>query len=149
MDPNSCYTFDIILLFCYTFLHLFSFKTPFVLRLNNKIYKYYTKYLKYHIILYMSSYKGFRTGSNSYGQFWFGGSSFPGFLYKKMLGLEVVEVHNLLLEELLYVTNLLNYGINIRLVQESVLLISLHDVLKWFTQHRVIIISSAVVFLHN
>lgn len=33
----------------------------------------------------MSSYKGFRTGSNSYGQFWFGGSTFPGFLYKKML----------------------------------------------------------------
>jgi hypothetical protein len=28
----------------------------------------------------------FRTGSNSYGQFWFGGSSFPGFLYKKNLG---------------------------------------------------------------
>jgi uncharacterized repeat protein (TIGR02543 family) len=34
----------------------------------------------------MSNYKGFRTGSNSYGQFWFGGSTFPGFLYKKNLG---------------------------------------------------------------
>ena len=34
----------------------------------------------------MSSYKGFRTGSNSYGQFWFGGNSFPGFLYKKNMG---------------------------------------------------------------
>ena len=34
----------------------------------------------------MTSYKGFRTGSNSYGQFWFGGSSFPGFLYKKNVG---------------------------------------------------------------
>ena len=34
----------------------------------------------------MSSRKGFRTTSNSYGQFWFGGSSFPGFLYKKNLG---------------------------------------------------------------
>ena len=34
----------------------------------------------------MSSYKGFRTGSNSYGQFWFGGSTFPGFLYKKNVG---------------------------------------------------------------
>lgn len=28
----------------------------------------------------------FRTSSNSYGQFWFGGSTFPGFLYKKNLG---------------------------------------------------------------
>ena len=28
----------------------------------------------------------FGIGSNSYGQFWFGGSSFPGFLYKKNLG---------------------------------------------------------------
>lgn len=34
----------------------------------------------------MSSRKGFRTGSNSYGQFWFGGSSFPGFFYKRNLG---------------------------------------------------------------
>lgn len=34
----------------------------------------------------MSSRKGFRTGSNSYGQFWFGGSTFPGFLYKKNVG---------------------------------------------------------------
>ena len=34
----------------------------------------------------MSSRKGFRTGSNSYGQFWFGGNSFPGFLYKKNIG---------------------------------------------------------------
>jgi uncharacterized repeat protein (TIGR02543 family) len=34
----------------------------------------------------MSSYNGFRTGSNSYGQFWFGGNSFPGFLYKKNVG---------------------------------------------------------------
>ena len=34
----------------------------------------------------MSSRKGFRTASNSYGQFWFGGNSFPGFLYKKNIG---------------------------------------------------------------
>lgn len=34
----------------------------------------------------MSSRTGFRTGSNSYGQFWFGGNSFPGFLYKKNVG---------------------------------------------------------------
>ena len=34
----------------------------------------------------MSSRKGFRTTSNSYGQVWFGGSSFPGFLYKRNLG---------------------------------------------------------------
>lgn len=34
----------------------------------------------------MSSRRGFRTGSNSYGQFWFGGNSFPGFLYKKNVG---------------------------------------------------------------
>lgn len=34
----------------------------------------------------MSSRKGFRTGSNSYGQFWFGGNTFPGFLFKKNLG---------------------------------------------------------------
>jgi len=34
----------------------------------------------------MSNYKGFRTGSNSYGQFWFGGSTFPGFLFKKNVG---------------------------------------------------------------
>ena len=27
-----------------------------------------------------------RTGSGSYGQFWFGGNSFPGFLYKKNMG---------------------------------------------------------------
>jgi hypothetical protein len=34
----------------------------------------------------MSSRKGFRTGSNSYGQFWFGGNTFPGFLFKKNVG---------------------------------------------------------------
>jgi len=35
----------------------------------------------------MSSYNtSFRTGSNSYGQFWFGGNTFPGFLYKKNVG---------------------------------------------------------------
>jgi hypothetical protein len=34
----------------------------------------------------MSNNRGLRTFSNSYGQFWFGGSSFPGFLYKKNLG---------------------------------------------------------------
>lgn len=34
----------------------------------------------------MSIHRGFRTGSNSYGQFWFGGNSFPGFLYKKNVG---------------------------------------------------------------
>lgn len=34
----------------------------------------------------MSNSRGFRTGSNSYGQFWFGGNSFPGFLYKKNVG---------------------------------------------------------------
>jgi hypothetical protein len=28
----------------------------------------------------------FGNGSNSYGQFWFGGNSFPGFLYKKNVG---------------------------------------------------------------
>lgn len=27
-----------------------------------------------------------RLSSNSYGQFWFGGNTFPGFLYKKNLG---------------------------------------------------------------
>lgn len=27
-----------------------------------------------------------RISSNSYGQFWFGGNSFPGFLYKKNVG---------------------------------------------------------------
>ena len=34
----------------------------------------------------MSSRKGFRTGSNSYGQFWFDGNTFPGFLFKKNVG---------------------------------------------------------------
>ena len=34
----------------------------------------------------MSNHKGYRTSSNSYGQFYFGGNSFPGFLYKKNLG---------------------------------------------------------------
>jgi hypothetical protein len=34
----------------------------------------------------MSYFKGFGNGSNSYGQFWFGGNSFPGFLYKKNVG---------------------------------------------------------------
>lgn len=34
-----------------------------------------------------SRFKGFGSGSNSNGQFWFGGSSkFPGFLYKKNVG---------------------------------------------------------------
>ena len=28
----------------------------------------------------------FGSGSNSYGQFWFGGATFPGFLYKKNVG---------------------------------------------------------------
>jgi len=28
----------------------------------------------------------FGTGSNSYGQFWFGGNTFPGFLFKKNMG---------------------------------------------------------------
>ena len=28
---------------------------------------------------------GFRTGSNSYGQFWYGGNKFPGFYFKKNL----------------------------------------------------------------
>ncbi len=31
-------------------------------------------------------FKGFGNGSNSNGQFWFGGNSFPGFLYKKNVG---------------------------------------------------------------
>ena len=34
----------------------------------------------------MSSQKGNRSFSSSYGQYWFGGNSFPGFLYKKNLG---------------------------------------------------------------
>jgi len=35
----------------------------------------------------MFSGKRFRTGSNSYGQFWYGkGTDFPGFLYKKNVG---------------------------------------------------------------
>ena len=34
----------------------------------------------------MSNRRGYRTFSNSYGQFWFGGNSFPGFLYKRNLG---------------------------------------------------------------
>jgi uncharacterized repeat protein (TIGR02543 family) len=37
------------------------------------------------IIITMSNYS-FGSGSGSYGQFWFGGSSFPGFLYKRNLG---------------------------------------------------------------
>lgn len=36
--------------------------------------------------IYMTSHRGFRTGSGSYGQFWFGGNTFPGFLYKKNVG---------------------------------------------------------------
>jgi len=35
----------------------------------------------------MSNWKGFGSGSNSNGQFWYGNSTnFPGFLYKKNLG---------------------------------------------------------------
>jgi hypothetical protein len=34
----------------------------------------------------MSYFKGFGTGSNSNGQFWFGGNTFPGFLFKKNSG---------------------------------------------------------------
>ena len=30
--------------------------------------------------------KSYGIGSNSYGQFWFGDNSFPGFLYKKNVG---------------------------------------------------------------
>jgi hypothetical protein len=33
-----------------------------------------------------SNRRGHRTSSNSYGQFWFGGNQFPGFLYKKNVG---------------------------------------------------------------
>jgi hypothetical protein len=34
----------------------------------------------------MSYFKGFGNGSNSNGQFWFGGNTFPGFLFKKNNG---------------------------------------------------------------
>jgi len=34
----------------------------------------------------MSSYSSSRTGSGSNGQFWFGGNTFPGFLFKKNVG---------------------------------------------------------------
>jgi len=35
----------------------------------------------------MPNWKGFGTGSNSNGQFWYGsGTNFPGFLYKKNVG---------------------------------------------------------------
>ena len=34
----------------------------------------------------MTNRRGFRTASNGYGQFWFGGNTFPGFLYKKNVG---------------------------------------------------------------
>lgn len=37
-------------------------------------------------ICIMSYFKGFGNNSNSYGQFWYGGNSFPGFLYKKNVG---------------------------------------------------------------
>lgn len=30
--------------------------------------------------------KSYRTSSQGYGQFWFGGNTFPGFLYKKNVG---------------------------------------------------------------
>jgi hypothetical protein len=33
-----------------------------------------------------SQYRRFRPGSNTYGQFWFGGNTFPGFLFKKNIG---------------------------------------------------------------
>lgn len=33
-----------------------------------------------------SHFKGFGSGSISYGQFWYGGQTFPGFLYKKNTG---------------------------------------------------------------
>lgn len=65
----------------------------------------------------MSNSKGFRTSSNSYGQFWFGGNSFPGFLYKKNMGVGGAEAHNLLQEEQVYVINLTNFGTNIHLEQ--------------------------------
>jgi hypothetical protein len=34
----------------------------------------------------MTDYKRFRISSNSYGQLWFGGNTFPGFLYKRNNG---------------------------------------------------------------
>lgn len=35
---------------------------------------------------FRTEYKRYRAGSNSYGQFWFGGNTFPGFLFKKNVG---------------------------------------------------------------
>ena len=46
----------------------------------------------YFIIFFVRLYimgrniRSYGTGSSSYGQFWFGGNSFPGFLYKKNVG---------------------------------------------------------------
>jgi hypothetical protein len=44
----------------------------------------FSSVLKKMGILYMSAFG--TIGSNSYGQFWFGGNSFPGFIFKKNNG---------------------------------------------------------------
>ena len=52
------------------------------------------------------------------GNFGSGVAHFQASYIRKMLGLVLAEALNLLLEELLYVTNLVTYGINIRQVLE-------------------------------
>lgn len=56
------------------------------MEINYKPYKPLKRFrYNYNIFLiYMAN--RFGNGSNSYGQFWFGGNSFPGFLYKKNVG---------------------------------------------------------------
>jgi hypothetical protein len=65
-----------------------SLQTTYFNNINNILYIYQP--IENTNILtrnnYMTNKKGLRTFSNSYGQFWFGGSTFPGFLYKRNLG---------------------------------------------------------------
>ena len=59
----------------------------------------------------------FGTGSNSNGQFWYGSTTnFPGFLYKKNVGVGARRSTKLLL--IVLAVNLIIYIININLVQE-------------------------------
>lgn len=60
----------------------------------------------------MSYFKGVGNGSNSYGQLWFGGSKFPGFLYKKNTGVGGKKILNMVSSA----TGPLRYGIHTHLV---------------------------------
>jgi len=60
----------------------------------------------------MSYFKGVGNGSNSYGQFWFGGSNFPAFYTKRTPASVAEKILNMVSSAI----NPLHYGILIHLV---------------------------------